>query len=306
MTDAVFLTDVTLRDGLQSESAVMPTPIKLEIAQMLAVLGSNRLEITSFASPKWVPQFSDAEAFCEGYFKNAAAIETMAFVPNGVGASRALRFPIPWLSTFIAASEPFNQKNTNQSIDALAVELVKVGELARAQNRRVRVYISTVFGCPYQGAIGEAALKKVFTLVKRLGPDEVALSDTIGVATPALITNGIRLALEYFEVSQLALHLHDTYGLALVNCETGWNSGIRRFDGSTAGIGGCPYAKGASGNVALEGIAYWLFRSGRSGGSGRIPIDALKSVLEKLRGCGVSMQSPIGEVIARGGIPYGC
>lgn len=302
MNDA-FFTDVTLRDGLQSESKVISTELKLELADNLIALGSNRIEITSFVSPTWIPQFFDSDSFCRQFFEKDRSVETMAFVPNLKGAERAIQFPLPWLSTIVAVTEAFNQKNTNRSLDETAFELETLVEFVKKKGRKIRLYISTVFGCPYQGKVSEEALERAFALAKRLSPDEIVLSDTIGVATPLLIEEVMKVAIRFFPVSQIALHLHDTYGMALANCEMGWQLGVRMFDGSTGGIGGCPYAKGASGNVALEELQYMLFRSGRAA---KLKVPSLVACLARLRSAGIEPRSRVATILNNGGALYGC
>jgi hydroxymethylglutaryl-CoA lyase len=303
---ALLLTDVTLRDGLQMEAKTIPVQKKAELFHKLLGCGYARLEITSFANPKWMPQFADSEDFCQHVFTPAerTATELMAFVPNEKGLERLLRYPIPWASAFVAVSETFNQKNVNQPIGETLSALGKIIARARGEHRRVRVYVSTVFGCPYEGAIPEKKLFETLGRVIDLGPDEVALSDTIGVAVPADVDRILPRFLESYPKDQTAMHFHNTYGMALANIATAWRLGVSRFDGSTGGIGGCPYAKGATGNVASEEIAYAFFREK----PGLFPFDrqAMQAALSFLqRDLGLTLHSSLAEILTKGGTWYG-
>lgn len=297
----VRITDVTLRDGLQME-AFLPNSKKAELLRRLVPCGYQRLEITSFANPKWVPQFQEAEAFCADVFAQPAGLpELMAFVPNSKGLERLLKFPIQWVSLFVAASETFNKKNVNQSIAETLTEAGKVIAAAKAAGRKTRLYVSTVFGCPYEKAIPDIQLDRVLAEAAKLGPDEIALSDTIGVATPSQITQVLGRFAATYPVTRTALHLHDTYGLALAGVLTGYRLGVRAFDGSSGGIGGCPYAKGATGNVATEKIAYALYREGALG---KFQTNAIQELVGWLSQEGLAVSSSIADIFKRGGTLY--
>lgn len=297
----VRLTDVTLRDGLQME-APLANAKKAELLRRLLPCGYARLEITSFVNPKWVPQFQDAEGFCQAIFSGGAKYpELMAFVPNAKGFERMLPFPIPWVSLFVAASETFNKKNVNQSIAETLAEAGRVIAAARAGGRKTRLYVSTVFGCPYEKAIPDAQLDKVLGEAARLGPDEIALSDTIGVALPSQVEKILGRFGKVYPLDKTALHLHDTYGLAVANVLTGYRMGVRSFDGSSGGIGGCPYAKGATGNVATEKLAYALYREK---GLAKFETAPVKELLDWLSENGLSLSSSIADIFKRGGTLY--
>lgn len=304
MTSQVFITDVTLRDGLQAESKFLSTEQKYNLFGSLSQMGYSRCEIASFVHPQWVPNLSDADTLCEKIFKVKVPLETMAFVPNVQGLERLKRFNIPWISTFIAASDDFNQKNVNQTVDESLGSISHIILEARRSSRKVRVYLSTVFGCPHQGTIAESTLERLFSRVAQLSPDEVALSDTIGVATPDDVTRVVNLAHRFFSMDVIALHLHDTYGMGLSCVQRGYDLGIRRFDGSTGGIGGCPFAKGATGNLAAESIAYLFFRLGLHPW---IHVSKLKEAIHTMEQAGfVPKSSPIVNILRRGGTLYGC
>ncbi|MBY0370169.1 hydroxymethylglutaryl-CoA lyase [bacterium] len=296
------LTDVTLRDGLQMEKQVLGVEQKLQLLQRLKACGFSRIEITSFVNPKRVPQFADSEAFCQAVFAQAQDVPLMAFVPNEKGMERLLAFPIPWAACFVSVSEAFNSKNVNATVDESLAQVQAVVKSARQAGRKVRVYISTVFGCPYQGAIQPETLKRVFQTVAESKPDEIALGDTIGVATPNQVREVLAVLAKYFPVAQTALHLHNTYGLAVSAARAGYDAGVRLFDGATGGIGGCPYAKGASGNVASEDLAYAFWRDKLT------PSFAAKQfqqALEDLSSAGMNPQGRLSEVWKKGGQWYG-
>ncbi|NBX75779.1 MAG: hydroxymethylglutaryl-CoA lyase [Proteobacteria bacterium] len=300
----IQLTDVTLRDGLQSEPLIISTPQKLNLFQSLLSCSYSRLEFTSFSHPKWIPQLADSEELCEAVFKSPyfGQTELMAFVPNEKGLERFLKFPIPWASFFTAASETFHQKNVNATIDAGLKNLEGMIKRVKSEKRRIRVYISTVFGCPYEGEIPISTLEKVLNRVVALEPDEIALSDTIGVASPARVEKVIKKALEFYPAEKLALHFHNTYGMALSNIAAAISMGITQFDGATGGIGGCPYAKGASGNVPTEEIAYFL---NRQENSHQIEWDGLGKTIRLLNQLGLTLDSRLASVLKKGGTLYG-
>ena len=302
---SVQLTDVTLRDGLQME-APLTMEAKLSLFRRLQDCDYSRLEITSFVHPKWVPQFGDSDDFCQAIFNSETSFsfDTMAFVPNEKGLGRLLKHPIPWAAAFVATSEAFNQKNVNQSVSDSLMGLQKVISLAHQQNRKVRVYVSTVFGCPYEGAQSAEDVQRVLKQVADLSPDEIALSDTIGVALPSQVVEAVEAFSKHFDVSRMALHLHDTYGLATAGAIAGYGAGVRLFDGSSGGLGGCPYAKGASGNVATEKLAYVFERMGEGDLFKKTSVSQLLTYLGQ--DLSLNLHSSIYEILQNGGELYGC
>lgn len=296
------LTDVTLRDGLQAEGIAISLDRKIKVARALDSLGYDRLEITGFAHPKWIPQLADADEFCQQFLKVPPRTEVMAFVPNLRGLERAIAFEIPWISMFVAVSETFNKKNVNLSIQETVFEIERVYNLVKAKGRKLRVYVSAAFGCPYEGEVNFESLERLFGKLRAFQCDEVVLSDTIGVATPSRMASVVKVALKYFAVESLVVHLHDTYGMAVANCEKAWELGVRRFDGSTGGIGGCPYAQGSTGNVATENIWYLMSRSGRRRALSQ---DALQAAHECLKDSGLSPKSSLSMILSNGGRLYG-
>jgi hydroxymethylglutaryl-CoA lyase len=299
----LILTDVTLRDGLQAESKVISLEQKLELLELLSHCQFSRLEITSFVNPKWIPQLGDAEKLCEVWFQKNSPQETMAFVPNSKGCDRLLAFPIPWVSCFVAASQTFNQKNVNTSIDETIRDLAAIVTKAKAHGRKVRIYISTVWGCPYEGEIPLSILESLFQKLGPLEADEIALSDTIGVATPESVKNVLGLSQKHFPLSKTAMHLHNTYGFALANLEAAFECGVRSFDGSLGGVGGCPYAKGATGNVASDDVRNFFYRQKKMAS---FPKTEIEKTLKFLRtSMGLNLNSALATIQGKGGTWYG-
>ncbi|MCB0403897.1 MAG: hydroxymethylglutaryl-CoA lyase [Bdellovibrionales bacterium] len=307
----IHFTDVTLRDGLQAEPSPIVLEKKLALFERLRRCGYARLEITSFVHPKWIPQLADSAELCDAIFKRGAStpkagappMEFMAFVPNEKGLDRLLQYRIPWASAFVATSAAFNQKNVNKTVDETLRELQELGTKVRAEKRRWRLYVSTVFGCPYEGAHRLEHTLEILKKAADLGPDEIALSDTIGVALPEQVERILNGFLKCYPAEKTALHLHDTYGLALSCAEQGYRMGVRRFDGSTGGVGGCPYAKGASGNVASESLLYAFSRQNRMHS---VPFtEILKTIEHMATDLKLTVHSRLYEIVRRGGKLYG-
>ncbi|HEX9815148.1 MAG TPA: hydroxymethylglutaryl-CoA lyase [Myxococcota bacterium] len=258
----VGIYEVGPRDGLQNEAGFVPTNAKLELIALLAVSGLRRIEVASFVSPSWIPQLADADELV-AVLRRIPGVRYGALVPNERGYERLRAAgPIDVVGTFISASETHNQKNVNCSIAEQLERLAPVFERSRADGIAVRAYISTVCGCPYEG---EIALSSVVELARRLierGAAEISLGDTIGVGHPNQVRELVRAVASEVPIERIALHLHDTYGRALANAQAGFEQGVRTFDASIAGLGGCPYAPGASGNVATEDLVDLFEREG--------------------------------------------
>jgi isopropylmalate/homocitrate/citramalate synthase len=258
----VRIYEVGPRDGLQNEAGPIPTEAKLRFIELLADAGLREIEATSFVSPKAIPQLADADALMAG-LERRPGVRYPVLVPNARGLERAEHAGVDAVCVFTAASEAFTKANINMSIAESFDAFRPV--LARARERRwwTRGYVSTAFGCPYQGAVGEAAVVGVALQLLELGVEELSIGDTIGVAAPgdvrrivgALIGAGI-------PPGSLAMHFHDTRGTALVNVAAALELGVRCFDAATGGTGGCPYAPGAAGNLATEDLVYLLDREG--------------------------------------------
>jgi hydroxymethylglutaryl-CoA lyase len=253
----VKIIDVSPRDGLQNEKQNISTKTKLKLIRKLEKSGLKHIEVTGFVSPKWVPQLADSLDICKNLDFNSA-IEYSALAPNLRGMQSAIASGIKEVAVFTAASESFTKKNINCSIDESFERFMPVMELAKQHNIKVRGYVSCVLGCPYEGDI---AADKVAEITKRLfdiGCYEVSLGDTIGTGTPEKAKLMFEACLNIAPVEKLALHFHNTYGQALANIYACMQLGAHIIDASVAGLGGCPYAKGASGNVATEDVVYML------------------------------------------------
>jgi hydroxymethylglutaryl-CoA lyase len=258
---SVTVYEVGPRDGLQNEAATVPTEDKLALVRALAEAGIRRIEATSFVSPRWIPQLADADALT-GALPALPGVSYVVLVPNAKGLERlstALggRNDVE-AAVFLSASETHNKKNLNRTVDETFGELESLVPAARKQGLRVRGYVSTVFGCPYEGSIAPDRSAAVAERLVALGCEQVSLGDTIGVATPADTRRVLARMLRSIPAPRLALHMHDTRGTALANVLAGLDAGITTFDASIGGLGGCPYAPGASGNLATEDLVYML------------------------------------------------
>ncbi|HEY6081610.1 MAG TPA: hydroxymethylglutaryl-CoA lyase [Polyangiaceae bacterium] len=257
LPDSVSIYEVSPRDGLQNESAPIPLEGKLELIRALIAAGLTRIELTSFVSPRWVPQLADADALVQA-LAVPEGVTVSALVPNAKGFERARAAGLKEIAVFMSASETHNRKNTNKTIAQSLETFAEVVEPAREAGLNVRAYVSTVWGCPYEGEVSVGASLQIARQLLELGCYQVSLGDTIGVGTPRQSRDIVRAFLSEIPAARLALHLHDTRGTALANALVGLELGIRDFDASVAGIGGCPYAPGAAGNLATEDLVYML------------------------------------------------
>ena len=268
----VCIYEVGPRDGLQNEPETVPTDAKLELVRRLAAAGLRRIEVTSFVSPKWIPQLADSEALAVA-LPELPGVRYSALVPNEQGYARFRSAgSIDMAAVFISASETHNRKNVNCSIAEQLERFRPVAERARADGVALRAYVSTVCGCPYEGAVAAGAVTALVEKLGALGIEELSLGDTIGVGVPSGVRELVAAVAGVAPLASVALHLHDTYGRALANVAAGYEAGIRTFDSSLGGLGGCPYAPGASGNVATEDVVDLFERSGIATG---IRLDAL-------------------------------
>jgi hydroxymethylglutaryl-CoA lyase len=257
MMERVRIVEMGPRDGLQNEKKIVPTVIKLELIERLVGAGLRDVEATSFVSPKWVPQMADHTEVMRG-LKRHPGINYPVLTPNLKGFEAAVAAGATEVAVFAAASEGFSQKNINCSIAESIERFVPVFEAARRQGVKVRGYVSCVVACPYDGAIAPDKVAEVAGRLYELGSYEVSLGDTIGVGTPASVLRMLEAVAKKIPIAQLAGHYHDTYGMAVANVYASYRFGLRVYDSSVAGLGGCPYAKGATGNVATEDIVYLL------------------------------------------------
>lgn len=253
----VRVVEVGPRDGLQNEARAVPTAVKIALIEKLADAGLRSIEATAFVSPKWVPQMADHSEVMRG-IRRKSGVSYPVLVPNLKGFEAALAAGVEEVAVFAAASEAFSQRNINCSIAESLERFVPVMDAARTSNIKVRGYISCVVGCPYEGAVAPTAVVSVARELDVMGCYEISLGDTIGVGTPNSVRAMLEAVLHDLPAPRLAIHLHDTYGQALVNLHTALDMGISVVDSAVAGLGGCPYAKGASGNVATEDVLYLL------------------------------------------------
>lgn len=260
--DAVSVYEVSLRDGLQNEKGFVPTEAKRALLEALLASGLRRLELTSFVSPKWIPQLADAEDLARASLPAPAGVSLSALVPNGTGLERAIATGLPEIAVFLSASETHSKKNINKSIERAFEVIGELVPVALDAGLRVRGYVSTVWGCPYEGDVDPARAVAIAARLASLGCYEVSLGDTIGVGNPRQTREIVRRAADVMPLEKVALHLHDTRGTALANILAGLDLGVRTFDASVGGMGGCPYAPGAAGNVATEDLVYLLHGMG--------------------------------------------
>ena len=253
----VSIVEVGARDGLQNETAVIELPVKLAFIDGLVRAGLKRIEAGSFVSPKWVPQMADSAAVFNSLGQDSGATFS-ALTPNEKGMLAAIDAGVDEVAVFAAASESFSQRNINCSIEQSLERFQPVFRLARQHNLPVRGYVSCVMGCPYEGAISPDAVLAVSQTLLDKGCYEISLGDTIGTGTPGQTAQLLSTLLKTIPASKLAVHFHDTYGQASANIYAALQRGIATVDSAVAGLGGCPYAKGASGNVATEDVLYLL------------------------------------------------
>ena len=263
--DHVRIVEVGARDGLQNEKTLLPAAVKIALIDRLSATGLTTIEATSFVSPKWVPQLADAAEVFRG-IRKVPGVSYPVLVPNLQGYERAREVDAGEIAVFTAASEAFNRKNVNASIDESIERFLPVLERAKADGVAVRGYVSTVLGCPYQGQVPLHDVVRVAQRLHALGCHEISLGDTIGVGTPAKARAMLRAVAAEVPMDALAVHFHDTYGQALANILACLEEGVRVVDSAVSGTGGCPYAKGATGNVASEDVVYMLHGMGMETG----------------------------------------
>lgn len=259
--DTISIVEMSARDGLQNETALLTPAIKAGLVDRLAASGVQRIEAGSFVSPRWIPQMADSDEVFKRITRLPGVVYS-ALTPNLQGYQRAIAAGADEVAIFAAASEAFSQKNINCSISDSIQRFTDVCEAALADGIRVRGYVSCVMGCPYQGEVSPSEVARVVRELLVLGCYEVSIGDTIGVGTPVQVQQVLNACLQEARADQLAMHFHDTRGQALANLLAGLEMGIRTIDASVAGLGGCPYASGASGNVATEDVIYMLHGMG--------------------------------------------
>jgi hydroxymethylglutaryl-CoA lyase len=253
----VTVVEVGPRDGLQNEAAIVATADKIAFIDRLSAAGFTAIEIGAFVSPKWVPQMGDAADLFAG-IERRAGTRYSALVPNLAGLERARAAGVTDLAIFAAASDTFSRKNINQSVDDSLATYAVVCQRALDLGMRVRAYLSTAFGCPFEGAVDPVRVGIIAAKLMDMGAYEVAVSDTIGIAHPGQVPSVVSAVASHLPMDAIALHFHDTRGTGLANVLTGLDAGVTTFDSSAGGLGGCPYAPGATGNLATEDLVYML------------------------------------------------
>ena len=289
---AVRIVEVGPRDGLQNEAAQVATAAKIAFVDALSRAGHTAIEVSAFVSPRWVPQMADAADVFAGITRRSG-VTYSALVPNLAGLSRARDAGVDEIAIFAAASETFSKRNINQSVvESLDAYAAVCTEAARA-NLRVRAYLSTVFGCPFEGEVPVETVAAVAARLADMGAYEVALSDTIGIAHPGQITPVLDAVTRRVPVNRLALHFHDTRGTALANVYAALHAGVTTFDASSGGLGGCPYAPGATGNLATEDLVYMLDGLGIASGV------SLSALITASRGIEAHVNHPLPSRVYR-------
>jgi hydroxymethylglutaryl-CoA lyase len=284
MRQSVRIVEVGPRDGLQNEHRFVPTATKLELIRRLAATGLKAIEATSFVSPKWVPQLADHADVMAG-LPRVEGISFPVLTPNLRGFEAAVAAGAREVAVFASASEGFSQKNINCSIAESMQRFIPVFDAAKRLDNRVRGYVSCVIACPFDGPVAPAQVAAVAAELAGMGAYEISLGDTIGVGTPAPVLAMLEAVAQRVPAARLAGHFHDTYGMAIANAYAAWAFGLRTFDSSVAGLGGCPFAKSATGNVATEDLVYLLEGLGAATG-----VD-----LEALVACSVWISDELGR-----------
>ena len=277
----ITLCEVGPRDGLQNEAARLSTEEKIKWIDSLTDSGFSFIEVSSFVSPMWIPALADAEEVLQGIRRQPGVVYS-ALVPNERGLERALRAKVDAVAVFMSASESHNKSNINKTIEETFPVLRPVIDGAKQENLPVRGYVSTVFGCPYEGEVDPNQVVKVATKLLEDGVDEISLGDTIGVSTPTKTARVLEAVLKEIPLEKIALHMHDTRGTALANIMVGLEYGITRYDSALGGLGGCPYAPGAAGNVATDDLVYLFKDSDVETGVNREKMNASLELLEQL------------------------
>ena len=278
MPQQVTIVEVGPRDGLQNEAAVIDTAAKIALIDALSDAGHTRIEAGAFVSPKWVPQMADTDAVFAG-IRRRPGVRYSALVPNMAGLDRAIAAGVTDVAVFAAASETFSRRNINKSIAESLSGYADVAAAAREAQVRVRGYVSTAFGCPFEGAVDPARVIEVTEALFAMGAEEVAISDTIGIAHPGQVHALLAALAATVPLRSIALHFHDTRGTALVNVYAALEEGIVTFDSAAGGLGGCPYAPGAAGNLATEDLLFMLDGLGISTGVNRSLVAAASRTL---------------------------
>lgn len=276
--EQVRIVEVGARDGLQNEKVIVPTAVKIEFIDALADAGLRTIEAGAFVSPRWVPQMADTSDVLSG-LQRREGVDYPVLVPNEKGLQRAIEAGADSISIFTAASETFNRQNINMSIDESFEAFAAVLIRARSEGLRIRGYVSCACGCPYEGAVAPEKVLEVAARLLDLGCYEVSIGDTIGVGTPRQVQGLVGLLSQVIPLERLAMHFHDTRGMAVANTMAALEMGVSVFDASAGGLGGCPYAPGASGNMATEDLVWLLDSLGIDSGVDLNALTAAASII---------------------------
>jgi hydroxymethylglutaryl-CoA lyase len=271
MVEHARVFEVGPRDGLQNEQAILSVEARVGLIERLVEAGARDIEMGSFVHPRWLPQMANTDEVARQMTRREG-VRYWALVPNMRGLERALQTDIKHIAVFVSASETHNRKNLNRSVSESMAEIEEVMREAVAAGVEARAYVSMVFGCPYEGKIAFDRVLEISDALIKMGVGMISLGDTIGIGTPIQVRQGCQRALERFGAERLALHLHDTRGMGVTNAMVAWEAGMRAFDSSVGGIGGCPYAPGAAGNLGSEDLVYLFDSMGIDTG---ISLDAL-------------------------------
>lgn len=261
LPERVRIVEVSPRDGLQNEKTLVSTADKIRLIDALSDSGLSHVEVSSFVNPRWIPPLADAAEVFQGIRRRPGVVYS-ALVPNLKGYERAIEVGVDEVVLFMSSSETHNRKNINKSIADTLPVLREVADHALADGKTLRAYLSTVFGCPYEGQVSIDRVVEIVRDLLSMGVREVSLGDTVGLANPQQVAQVMERLSEHFDLASFALHFHDTRGTALANVLAGLLAGIKTFDSSLGGLGGCPYAPGATGNVATEDMVYMLSEMG--------------------------------------------
>ena len=284
LTPTVKVYEVGPRDGLQNEAAFISTEDKLQLIHALLDAQLPIVEMTSFVHPRWIPALADADQIAQAFNGHQQAHKVSALVPNARGLDRALKADCKEIAVFMSASETHNQRNINKSKAETYEAFAPVFKICHEHNIKVRAYVSVVWGCPYEGQVSPEASIEVSQRLLDMGAYEVSLGDTIGVGNPRQTKIILEAIAKHIPLDKLAMHMHDTWGRALANCLMGLEMGIRTFDASIGGLGGCPYAPGASGNLATEDLVAMLHEMGYQTGVSWDKLIEAGSIAQKLIG----------------------
>jgi hydroxymethylglutaryl-CoA lyase len=294
----VTVVEVGPRDGLQNERVVVPTADKIAFVDALSAAGLPAIEVSAFVSPQWVPQMADAAEVFAG-IERRPGTRYSALVPNIAGLERALAAGVTEVAVFAAASDTFSRKNINQDVETSLARYKDVSARAIAAGLRVRGYLSTSFGCPYEGAVAPARVADLTARLLEMGVFEVAISDTIGIAHPGQVDEVLETIFARARPDQVALHFHDTRGTALANVLAALSLGIMTFDASAGGLGGCPYAPGAAGNLATDDLIYMLEGLGATTGVSLPALSKASALIARRLDHG--LRSRYAQAVAAGG-----